>query len=79
MIVGSPSGGVEGAFSFVHEATPKAPAKAVSTAMRILRSFPKLKVVLACDMLNRGLPPTPPEGGVTQVRGRTLLEVNSLD
>ena len=37
MIESSPLGELEGASSFVHEATPKAPARAVSTVMRILR------------------------------------------
>ena len=46
MIESSPLGELEGASSFVHEATPKAPAKAVSTAMRTLRSLPQLKEVV---------------------------------
>ena len=55
MIESSPLGELEGASSFVQLATPKAPASAVSTAMRTLRSFPQLKEVV-CDMLNSGLP-----------------------
>ena len=37
MIESSPLGELEGASSFVHEATPKAPARAVSTVITILR------------------------------------------
>ena len=40
----------------VHEATPKAPAKAVSTVMITLSNLLQLKVVLVCGMLNRSLP-----------------------
>ena len=51
MIVSPSSGGVGEASFWAHEAMPKAPAKAVSTVITILRSFPKLKVLLVCDIL----------------------------
>ena len=37
MIESSPLGELEGASSFVHEATPKAPARAVSTVITIFK------------------------------------------
>ena len=51
MIESSPLGELEGASSFVQLATPKAPAKAVSTAMITLRNLPQLKE-LVCEFIS---------------------------
>ena len=44
-----------GLMAYMQLARPNEPAKAVSTAMRTLRSLLQLKEVV-CDMLNSGLP-----------------------